>query len=191
MQSSKLLTSNDIANYLKISLVTGCQIYSGNRFAFWMYLLTDKRICCKILHFSQDTCSGNKLALFYNVSFHNNTTRSVEIHAMQPLQRFALVSCHWLPYIFWEQVCIVLVLNNTLGCRETNVQCTKTCKNVQKYAPHSGAVGVLSPVAKYAARSVSQPSIHVYPELYVKILHKTHKFFGFTVLYTWQISTPS
>ena len=141
MQSSKLLTSNDIANYLKISLVTGCQIYSGNRFAFWMYLLTDKRICCKILHFSQDTCkicSGNKLALFYNVSFHNNTTRSVEIHAMQPLQRFALVSCHWLPYIFWEQVCIVLVLNN-IGCRETNVQCTKTCKNVQKYAPHSGA----------------------------------------------------
>ena len=45
------------------------------------------------------------------------------------------------------------------------------------------AVGVLSLVAKYAARSVSQPSIHVYPELYVKNLHKTHKFFGFTVLY--------
>ena len=109
---------------------------------FQCIFLTDKRICCKILHFSQDTCkicSGNKLALFYNVSFHNNTTRSVEIHAMQPLQRFALVSCHWLPYIFWEQVCIVLVLNNTLGCRETNVQCTKMCKNVQKYAPHSGA----------------------------------------------------
>ena len=39
------------------------------------------------------------------------------------------------------------------------------------------AVGVLSLVAKYAARSVSQPSIHVYPELYVKNLHKTYKFF--------------
>ena len=150
---------------------------------FQCIFLTNKRICCKILHFSQDTCkicSGNKLALFYNVSFHNNTTRSVEIHAMQPLQRFALVSCHWLPYIFWEQVCIVLVLNN-IGCRETNVQCTKMCKNMHRTLVP--AVGVLSLVAKYAARSVSQPSIHVYPELYVKILHKTHKFFGFTVLY--------
>ena len=32
----------------------------------------------------------------------------------------------------------------------------------------SPAVGVLSLVAKYAAGSVSQPSIHVYPELYVE-----------------------
>ena len=38
---------------------------------------------------------------------------------------------------------------------QTNVQCNELCP----------AVGVLSLVAKYAARSVSQPSIHVYPEL--------------------------
>ena len=45
----------------------------------------------------------------------------------------------------------------------------------------SPAVAVLSLVAKYAVRSVSQPPIHVYPVLYVKNLQEI--LFGLTVLY--------
>ena len=58
----------------------------------------------------------------------------------------------------------------TLCCAYGNVSQSVNnamCKN----ALWSPAVGVLSLVAKYASRSVSQPSIHVYPELYVKNLH--------------------
>ena len=92
-----------------------------------------------------------------------------------------------LMYLFSTTICSAEIHAMQSTCNAKYMQCRDTCNAMQRAkictALWFPAAGVLSLVAKYAARSVSQPSIHVYPELYVKILHKTHKFFGSTVLF--------
>ena len=117
---------------------------------FWMWLFAT---CFKILHYSWD---------------------AVEKCAMQctvPCCWCLVTGCQICPrYIV--KVCVVLI--NIIICTMLPYKTLQFSAIGTMYnAMHWGlAVGVLSLVAKYAARSVSQPSIHVYPELYVKNLQR-------------------
>ena len=66
-------------------------------------------------------------------------------------------------------VLIIILIFRILPYKILQFSAISTMYNVMHWGL---AVGVLSLVAKYAARSVSQPSIHVYPELYVKNLQQ-------------------